>query len=204
MRESLTRAELLAAGATAFVAGSVHFWPGGDTRAAAPPSAPGTVPDDDLAYVRLLIAFELLAIDFYGNALRSRRLDQRTSADVRAALANEHAHYAFLAGTIVAAGATPLRAADIDFTYPKDAFYTAASVMQLALELETVGLGAYLGAAGVVVTPALQSTLVRISANEAQHQSTFARLDRKPAFEGAFPQQLTIEEASAALGTYTS
>jgi hypothetical protein len=97
-----------------------------------------------------------------------------------------------------------LTAADVDFSYPKGSFYTAASVKRLALELETTTLGAYLGAAGQVVTPAFASALAQITANEAQHQAAIARLDDRPPFDLAFPPLLTIEEASAALGRFTS
>ncbi|MGD0197157.1 MAG: ferritin-like domain-containing protein [Solirubrobacteraceae bacterium] len=200
MRGRLTRAELLASGASTIV---LALLPAG-AQAATPSAPPGVLPAADLAYARLLICFELLAIDFYENALRARHLDGPATAQVRAALANERAHYAYLADAITTAGGTPLTATDVNFSYPAATFYTARSLKRLALELETLTLGAYVGAGGAVVTPALASALAQITANEAQHQSVFARLDGQPPFDAPFPPILTIEEASNALSRYTS
>ena len=37
-------------------------------------AAADTIPDSDLAYARLLVGAELLALDFYARAIASRRL----------------------------------------------------------------------------------------------------------------------------------
>lgn len=197
MDAGLTRAQLIAS-AAAIVCSPLL------APSAAAADAAGALPPSDLAYARLLIAFELLAIDFYGNALRSRHLSPTAVADVQAALNNEFAHRAYLTSVIAAAGAAPLTAADVNFAYPKRAFYTAASVKHLALELETLTVGAYLGAAGNVATPMLASALAQITANEAQHQAAIAALDRRAPFHQAFPPLLTMQESSDALSRYTS
>jgi hypothetical protein len=204
---SLTRAELFRAGTRtgAGITGlSLLGLVQATASAAAPTASLGAPPAGDLAYARLLICFELLELDFHANAIRSKHLTGRALRELHAALANEEAHYAYLAGVITNAGGTPLSAADVDFSYPARAFYTAASVKRLALELETLTLGSYLGAAGSVATPGLQAGLAQITANEAQHVSAFALANRRPPFADAFPGPLTIEEASNALGAYTS
>ena len=160
MTERLTRSDLLSGGvrtgaALLLAAGGLGAF--ADTAGATPPDdALGALPAGDLAYVRLLVASELLAIDFYTHALASRHLDRESADVMRLALANEQAHYTYLAGVMAGSGQVALTAADIDFSYPSGAFFTARSVTQLALTLERLALGTYLGAGGGVVTPALR------------------------------------------------
>jgi hypothetical protein len=204
----VTRSELLSSGlrggaallATGSVLGALA-----DSAAAAPPGgALGTLAAGDLAYVRLLIGVELLAIDFYTHAIAAKHLRSETSADARIALVNESEHYAYLAGALTGVGATPLTTADITFAYPAGSFYTAASVTGLAVILELLSLGAYLGAAGNLSSPVLQAAVAQITANEAQHLSAFSIHSGAPAFHDAFPGALTIAEASDALDAYTT
>ena len=154
--------------------------------------------------MRLLVAWELLSADFYAHALSSKHLDPASAAVVRLALANEQAHYTYLAGVIAGSGQVALTAADIDFSYPTGAFYTARSVTHLAVTLERLGLGTYLGAGGSVATPALAQALSQIAANEAQHLSAISLRDGVSAFQDAFPATMTMEDSSNALGSYTS
>ena len=205
---SLTRSQLFSSGlrggaallATGSVLGALA-----DTAGAAPPTgALGALPAGDLAYTRLLIAVELLTIDFYTHAIGSKHLRAGTLNDANVALINETEHYTFLAGAVTGAGGTPLTAADITFSYPAASFFTAHSVTGLAVLLELLSLGAYLGAAGNVTSPVLQTAVAQITANEAQHLSAFSIHSGNPAFHEAFPDVLTIAEASDALDAYTS
>ena len=83
----------------------------------------GTIPDGDLAYLRLLIAAELLALEFQTHALASGKLRHRgASAVIRRIRADEKAHYNRLASVLTDAGETPATSEDIDFTYPKGSF----------------------------------------------------------------------------------
>jgi hypothetical protein len=206
--ERFTRADLLTGGVRT---GTALLLAGGGLAAfassagATPPNdALGALPAGDLAYARLLIGWELLTIDVYTHALGSGHLD-RASADVmRLALANEQAHYTFLAGAMAGSGQVATTAADIDFSYPDGAFFTARSVTHLALTLEGSALGSYLGAGGNVATPALAQALSQIAANEAQHLSVISLRDRTAAFQDAFPAPMTMEDSSNALDTYTA
>ena len=206
--DSLTRAQLFSSGlrggaallATGSVLGALA-----DPAAANPPAgALGVLPAGDLAYTRLLIAVELLTIDFYTHAIGSKHLRAGTLADANVTLINESEHYTFLAGAVTGAGATPLTAADITFSYPAGSFFTARSVTGLAVLLELLSLGSYLGAAGNLSSPVLQTAVAQITANEAQHLSAFSIHSGNPAFHEAFPDVLTIAEASDALDAYTS
>jgi hypothetical protein len=144
-------------------------------------------PDLDLAFARLLVATELLLDDFYTRALATGG-----GGPLHEARANERAHYKGLAALLSENGQTPARAGDIDFTYPK-----SVSTRALGAALETLQLGAYLGAADAVSSEPLRGIAARIAANEAQHLTIF-----EP-FRSSFPVALTIEQASDALGAYT-
>ncbi|HUB76204.1 MAG TPA: ferritin-like domain-containing protein [Solirubrobacteraceae bacterium] len=172
--------------------------------AAAPASDLGALSSGDLAYARLLICYELLEIDFFTNAIRSRHLRGTALREARAALANEREHYAYLAGAITDAGATPLSAADVDFSYPRTTFYGGREVKRFALGLEQLTLASYLGAGGAIADGALAAALAQIAANEAQHGCAFALIAGHALLDEAFPPSVTIEEASNALGAYTS
>jgi hypothetical protein len=152
----------------------------------------------------MLIGVELLAADFYAEAIASKHLRGRTNEDAVTALVNETEHYNYLGFVVKSAGGIPLTAADVNFTYPTGAFYTAKSVLALATTLEQLSLGAYLGAAGNVANPVVQSAIAQITATEAQHLSAFSLRSGGTAFQDAFPQAMTIQEASDALGAYTS
>jgi hypothetical protein len=97
-RQSLSRSKLLVAGGVALV-GSVAA-----RAAAALPS------DNDLSYLRLLVAAELLAADVQAEALSSRKLSRRSHAVLAKMAADERAHYTRLAQLVTAGGQTPATA----------------------------------------------------------------------------------------------
>ena len=152
----------------------------------------------------MLIGVELLAVDFYTNAIASKHLRAGTLDDARVALINESEHYAYLASVLSAVGQTALTGDDVNFSYPTAAFYSADAVTGLAVSLELLSLGAYVGTSGNLTNPVLQSVVAQITANEAQHFAAFANRAGQPAFHDAFPGALTIAEASDALDAYTS
>jgi rubrerythrin len=164
-----------------------------------------TVPDGDLAYLRLLIAAELLAIDFQSRALASGRLHAPgAKALFRRIRADENAHYTLLAETLTNAGQTPATADDIDFHYPKGSFRSQASVVRLAGRLEHLMVGAYVGAIEGVETPELRLPIGQIAANEAQHQGALAGLSGRPVVEDTFAPALNITAVSDALDEFES
>ena len=170
----------------------------------AAPAAAATVPDEDLAYARLLIGVELLAVDFQNQALASRKLDTRTARVVEALLAQEKAHLAGLSSLVSDAGQVPATADDIDFTYPKGTFGSEAKVAALAAVIESLSLGAYLGAVENVETPEWRLPLGQIAASEAQHVGALAAAAGKPVLGHAFAPSLQIDAVSAALDRYES
>jgi len=163
-----------------------------------------TIPDADLAYLRLLIAGELLALDFQDKALASGALRHDARPLIRKIRSNEEAHYAKLAAVMTAAGQTPATSGDIDFSYPKGSFHSQAPIVRLAGQIERLLLGAYLGAAENVQTPDLRLPIGQIAANEAQHASAVAGLAGGVVIGKAFAPALQIAEVSDALDRFES
>jgi hypothetical protein len=162
-----------------------------------PGSALAAAPDLDLAFLRLLVGGELLAIDFYGRA--ATRLNGLAQVRARQALADERAHYAALAQLLAQnGGGAAATAGDIDFAYPK------APLPALALRIERLLAGAYVGAAATVQTPALRLAVSQIAANEAQHAAVWAELEGRGPIGTAFAPSLTLEAASDELGAFES
>ncbi len=165
-------------------------------------SAAGSPSDGDLAYVRLFVTVELLSLDFYGNAIGSKRFG--AGGELRAARADEHRHYESAAAILIAAGQVPLTAADIDFSYPAGSFASTGSIARLGIRLESLALGGYLGAVEGYETNALKQRAARAAANEAQHLSVFAGAVGGRRIGAAFPRPLTIDRVSDTLDRFTS
>lgn len=201
MNGGLSRTQLL----TRSVKGSAALMIAGSVAGAfARRAAADPVSDSDLAYARLLVAAELLAADFYGRVIAAKLFEGQALKSLKRALFNEHEHYDSVATILNDAGQPPAVAADIDFSYPKGAFASKASVASLGVSLETVFLGAYLGAVGGLQSSALKQPFARIAASEAQHLSVFTGLTGSDPVGISFPAPLSIDEASDAFDAYTS
>jgi rubrerythrin len=198
---SITRSQLLSrsarGGAALLVAGSAlsQF-----VEAAAADPLPGS----DLAYARLLVGAELLASDFYSQAIAAANTKPTVMKYLKRAYANEQEHYQSVAGIISGAGQTPAVSGDIDFSYPKGTFGTEKSILKFAQTLEGTILGTYVGAIGGMQTNALKTGLAQIAACEAQHSAYFNTVLGGRTFSLAFPPALTIDQASNALDAYTA
>jgi NAD(P)-dependent dehydrogenase (short-subunit alcohol dehydrogenase family) len=168
------------------------------------PAAFAAVPDEDLAYVRLLIGVELLEVDFQARALASGRLDPQTGRLLRAIATQEKAHLTGLSVLVTNAGQVPATADDVDFAYPKGTFASAAKIQRLADTIETLALGAYLGAVENVQTAAWRLPLGQIAATESRHVGALAAAAGKPVLGRAFAPSLQIDAVSAALDVYES
>lgn len=166
--------------------------------------AAAAVPDVDLAYLRLLVAAELLKADFATQALASGKLGAPATAIVRHMRADDNAHYNGLAALMSGAGQTPATADDIDFSYPRGSFASARSTATLAWKVTSLALGAYLGALENVQTPSIRLPLGQIAGNEAQQQSALAPLVGQQEIGSAFAAALPIDVVSAALDEYES
>ena len=169
----------------------------GAALAFVPSAVADTIDDNDLAWLRLLVGAELLGIDFYGSALKARKLRAKQLED---ALAAEQEHYRIVSSLVP----SPATADDVDFAYPTGAFASAGAIAKLAVALEETFLGAYLGAVAAVHAPALKATLAQIAAAQAQHLAVFVQLRGGYPLRPAIPGGLTIDRASNLLDAYTA
>src|SRR5262249_16746232 len=163
-----------------------------------------TPSDNDLAYGRLFVTAELLAIDFYGRAIRSRHFGSAADRELQRALADERKHSRSAAAILLAAAQTPPTSADIDFLYPRRAFASRKPISPAGVGLESLFLGAYLGAVAGFDAPDLKLLAARIAANEAQHLSVFAGSVGGERIGEALPSPLPIDRASNELDAFTA
>ena|SRR5579863_5954959 len=197
----LSRSEFLSTGArrgaTLLVAGAAF-------GALAERAQADPLSDNDLAFARLLTGVELLAVDFYEQALKAAQFRAVGDKYLGNTLSNEQEHYGSVSAILTGAGYTPATAADFVFTYPEGAFGSRLAIARLGRELETMFLGSYLGAVAAVQAQWLVQPLARIAASEAQHLSVWGyELGGRP-LSLAFPAPFTIDESSAAMDEYTS
>jgi Ferritin-like domain len=163
--------------------------------------ASAAVPDGDLAYARLLVALELLSLDFYARAIGAGGQSQ---LELRRARAAERRHYDAAAAVLIEAGQTPATAQDIDFSYPRGSFTSSVAIARLGVRLESLSLGAYLGAVRSLQTPLYREHAARAAASEAQHLSVFADAVGGRRLGPPLPAVLSIDRVSDALDAYTS
>jgi hypothetical protein len=176
----------------------------GSGLAALTPSAGAAVPEGDLAYLRVLLALELLAVDFGSRALGSVELGGRSSALLKHVRRDDFAHAAGLSVLLTGAGQTATTADDIDFSYPKQSYASQGAILKLGWSLSRLSLGAYLGAVENLETSHFRGPIGQIAANEAQHTGAFAQLLGRPVVGAAFAAALPIDDVSAALDRYES
>jgi rubrerythrin len=150
----------------------------------------------DVAIAKLAATAELLAIDVYGRAIDTGFFRADVLAYMEAARQNEQDHYDALAGVL--GNAVPK---GVEFTYPAGTFATAKSIAATGVALETAFVGAYLGAVEALEDNDLKAVAGQIGANEAQHLTTFTRLDAGGTLvpNPSFPESLTAAQATAAV-----
>src|SRR3954447_7942237 len=121
MTVGMSRAELVSRGVKG---GAALLLAGSAASLVAPAALADPLSDNDLAYVRLLVAAELLGIDFYTRAVAAKKLSAAGQRNLRAALRNEKEHYQSVAAILGGAGLVPATWEDIEFTYPNGTFDT--------------------------------------------------------------------------------
>ena len=197
-----SRAELFKKGATG---GTALLAAGSAFAVLAPAAAADPLSDNDLALARILVATELLGIDFYTQATAAKKLDKRAQRRFGQALENEQEHYQSVAQILSGAGQVPATPDDIDMSYPRGTFDSSGAILKQGRQVENIMLGCYLGAIGAFLAPSLVPGLATIAASEAQHVSYFqAAFTGKP-FALAFPgPPLNFDQATTALDKYQS
>ena len=201
MTTSINRADLLRRGVRS---GAVLVAAGGVLGSLAESASADPLPGTDLAYARLLVGAELLAADFYQQAIAASNSSPSVMKYLKRAYLNEQEHYQSVAGIISGSLNTPAVSGDFDFSYPAGTFDTQASILKFAAALENMVLGTYLGAIGGIQTNSFKTGLAQIAACEAQHCSYFTSMSGGRTFQLSFPPALTIQQASNAFAAYTA
>jgi ferritin-like protein len=196
----LSRAELLRRGGR----GGAAVLLAGPALTLVPGALGGTPSENDLAYARLFVACELLACDFYRRALGSRQFGPAVVRELRRSLYAERRHLRAVGAILLAAGQIPAKPGDIDFVYPRRAFASRRSTAAVGARLESLFLGAYLGAVTGFDAGELKTLAARAAASEAQHLGVLAAEAGGESVGAAFPRPLTIDRASDELDEFTA
>jgi Ferritin-like domain len=185
-----TRAQFLSRGAK----GGLALVAGGLILGVAEGTAFGAVATDaDIA--KLAATAELLAIDFYSNAISSNKLKGDELSYLVGAKANEVAHYDALKGVL--GKATP---AGLKFKYPSGSFASRHSIGALGTALETAFVGAYMGAVTALKSNELKGVAAEIGACESRHLSVLTNIGANAIVPAPdFPKVLTAAQATAAV-----
>jgi hypothetical protein len=148
-----------------------------ESTAAAPArtAASGRLGDLDLALARLAVGAEILAAEFYTEAIASKQFAGDELKYLKRALFNEQEHLIAVSQILSGAGETPATGDDFTVTFPKGTFASRGSIAKLGIGLETAFLGTYLGAVDAYAPNDLKTTAARIAASEAQHLSVLLR-----------------------------
>ena len=150
---------------------------------------------DDVAIAKLAATAELLAIDFYGRAIKSGKFKGDQLGYLAAAQTNERDHYAALAKVLGSAAPKGLK-----FKYPAGTFDSVKSMAGIGVALETAFVGAYLGAVTAFKNPKFKGVAATIGANEAQHLTIFKQIGAGALVPNpSFPGALTAAKATAAV-----
>ncbi len=186
-----SRGEFLTAG----MGGGLALVAGGSLLAAAAGPALGQA-TGDVAIAKLAATAELLAIDVYGRAIKTGFFTGDVLGYLQGARQNEQDHYDALAGVLGAEAPKGVK-----FRYPMGTFASAQSIAATGVALETAFVGAYLGAVDALESNDLKAVAGQIGANEAQHLTTFKRLDagNRLVPNPSFPKSLTAKQATAAV-----
>ena len=185
-----TRAQFLTRGAK----GGLALLAGGAVLGLAEGVALGA-PASDADIAKLAATAELLAIDFYTQAIASKKLTGDELSYLVGAKENEVAHYAALKGVLKSA--TP---AGLHFHYPAGSFGSRTSIGKLGEALETAFVGAYMGAVGALSSNALKSVAAEIGACESRHLSVLTNIAANAIVPApSFPVVLSAAKATAAV-----
>ncbi len=190
-----TRAQFLTRG----VKGGLVLVAGGAVLGLAERTALGAATSDaDIA--KLAATAELLAIDFYTQAISSGRLKGDELSYLAGAKENEIAHYAALKGVLKSA--TP---AGLKFKYPAGSFASRTSIGKLGEALETAFVGAYMGAVGSLQSVSLKSVAAEIGACESRHLSVLTNIANNAIIPAPnFPTVYSAAKATAAVSPFVA
>jgi rubrerythrin len=177
-----------------------------DNAVAAPAKAvaSGPLADLDLALARLAVGAEILAVEFYTEAIATKLFSGDVLKYLKRALFNEQEHLTAMSQILSGAGQTPSTADDFTITFPKGTFDSRGSIAKFGVALETGFVGAYLGAVDAFAASDLKTTAARIAASESQHLSVLSDVASNHPVGISFPAPIDYATASDLLDAYLS
>jgi rubrerythrin len=188
--EGMTRSAFLMRGALAagalYGAGAVGPWVG---RALAQ-----TTSDADLEILKFALVLEEVESAFYVAARKTVSLTNDLRRLTTEFGEHEKAHAKVLRDTMSQLGGEPPDAPKVKFGLSDQ-----ASFLRVAVQLEEIGVGAYIGAAPEFTTPDLINAAGAIAQVEARHAATLRLAAGEDPAPNAFDQPLSPQEADAAV-----
>jgi hypothetical protein len=138
----------------------------------------------DLGIARYAITLEFVEADFYAAAAKSGKLKGKNADLLKRFGAQEAQHAKALAGVIGKLGGKPPLRPRI--TFPVD---TEQSILQFALNVESLGAAALLAQAGRIKNKEFLAAALTMHSVEGRHAATIASvLNQNPVPQGAFAQ----------------
>ena len=155
----------------------------------------------DIEIANFALTLELLEEEFYSLALDAGVLSGDALAVVENLQSHEAQHAEALTALIEQFGGTPV--AKPEFVFPPEALASQAAVLETAITLEPVGVGAYLGAAPLIQSPDVLAAAGSIEGVEGEHVVAIRwLLGLVPFANEAFPAALTMDEVLAAVSPF--
>jgi hypothetical protein len=164
-------------------------------------SHPGGGGSGDVAIGNFALTLEYLEAEFYTLAVNSGVLSGEALAVVTNLRDHENAHVDAIVTYLQDAGATPV--AKPQFTFPDSALASQGAILETAITLEPVGVGAYLGQAPMIQAPDLLAAAGSIVGVEGEHVVAINDLlGVVPPANTAFPEALTKDEVLQAIAPF--
>jgi hypothetical protein len=155
----------------------------------------------DVAIGNFALTLEYLEAEFYTLAVNTGVLSGEALAVVTNLRDHENAHVDAIVSYLQNAGATPV--AKPQFTFPDSAFASQGAILETAITLEPVGVGAYLGQAPMIEAPELLAAAGSIVGVEGEHVvAVNDLLGVVPPANTAFPEALTKDQVLAAIAPF--
>ena len=155
----------------------------------------------DVDIANFALTLEYLEAEFYSLALDARVLTGDALAVVENLADHEQQHVEAIIGLLEGGGATPVEKPE--FVFPPEALASQAGVLNTAITLEPVGVGAYLGAAPMIQSPDILAAAGSIAGVEGEHVVAVNNLlGVVPPAQEAFPAALTMDEVLAAVSPF--